>query len=87
MELIRRLHDPRCKLVISHSSGDEGDAYAVRMLYSLPPWPSRRAASGGARLGVKGLKIINPLFSLVLTAIAVKIMANGLRELISILSS
>jgi glycosyltransferase involved in cell wall biosynthesis len=31
IELIRRLNDPRCKLVISHSSGDEGDAYAARV--------------------------------------------------------
>jgi glycosyltransferase involved in cell wall biosynthesis len=31
VELIRRLNDPRCKLVITHSSGDEGDAYARRV--------------------------------------------------------
>lgn len=31
IELLRRLDDPRCKLVISHSSGDEGDAYAQRV--------------------------------------------------------
>jgi glycosyltransferase involved in cell wall biosynthesis len=29
--LIRRLDDPRCKLVITHSAGDEGDAYAKRV--------------------------------------------------------
>ena len=31
IELVRRLKDPRCKLVISHSAGDEGDAYAQRV--------------------------------------------------------
>jgi glycosyltransferase involved in cell wall biosynthesis len=28
IELVRRLHDPRAKLVISHPAGDEGDDYA-----------------------------------------------------------
>jgi glycosyltransferase involved in cell wall biosynthesis len=32
IELIHQLTDPRCKLVITHSSGDEGDAYASRVL-------------------------------------------------------
>ena len=31
IELVRRLEDPRCKLVITHSAGDEGDAYAQRV--------------------------------------------------------
>jgi glycosyltransferase involved in cell wall biosynthesis len=31
IELIRRLEDPRCKLVITHSAGDEGDSYAKRV--------------------------------------------------------
>lgn len=31
IELVRRLNDPRCKLVITHSAGDEGDAYAQRV--------------------------------------------------------
>ena len=31
IELIRRLDDPRVKLVISHSAGDEGSAYAERV--------------------------------------------------------
>ncbi len=31
IELIRRLGDPRFKLVITHSSGDEGDAYSQRV--------------------------------------------------------
>lgn len=31
IELVRRLDDPRCKLVISHSAGDEGVAYAHRV--------------------------------------------------------
>ena len=32
IELIRRLDDPRMKLVISHSAGDEGGAYAKRVM-------------------------------------------------------
>jgi len=31
IELIRHLDDPRCKLVITHGSGDEGDAYPDRV--------------------------------------------------------
>lgn len=32
IELVRQLEDSRCKLVITHSSGDEGDRYAERVL-------------------------------------------------------
>lgn len=32
IELVRQLGDPRCKLVITHSSDDEGDRYAERVL-------------------------------------------------------
>jgi glycosyltransferase involved in cell wall biosynthesis len=31
IELVRHLDDPRCKLVITHVSGDEGDAYVERI--------------------------------------------------------
>lgn len=31
IELVRRLNDPRCKLVISHASGDETDGYPDRV--------------------------------------------------------
>jgi glycosyltransferase involved in cell wall biosynthesis len=31
IELVHQLKDPRCKLVITHASGDEGDAYARRV--------------------------------------------------------
>jgi glycosyltransferase involved in cell wall biosynthesis len=31
IELVHQLKEPRCKLVISHASGDEGDAYAKRV--------------------------------------------------------
>ena len=31
VELVRQLDDPRCKLVITHGSGDEGDAYPDRV--------------------------------------------------------
>lgn len=30
--VVARLHDPRCKLVISHESGDEGDAYLAALM-------------------------------------------------------
>jgi mannosylglucosylglycerate synthase len=32
IELVRRLDDPRVKLVVSHTAGDEGDTYARRIL-------------------------------------------------------
>ncbi|NNM29471.1 MAG: glycosyltransferase family 4 protein [Akkermansiaceae bacterium] len=32
IELVRRLDDPRCKLVVSHDGRDEGDAYLKRIL-------------------------------------------------------
>lgn len=32
IEVVSRLHDPRVKLVITHSTGDEGDAYERRIL-------------------------------------------------------
>ena len=31
IELVHQLKDPRCKLVITHASGDEGDAYVRRV--------------------------------------------------------
>ena len=31
IELLHRLNDKRCKLVIAHASGDEGDVYAKRV--------------------------------------------------------
>lgn len=31
IELVRQLNDPRCKLVITHDSGDEGNAYPDRV--------------------------------------------------------
>ena len=31
IELVRRLDDPNCKLVITHATGDEGDGYATHL--------------------------------------------------------
>jgi multiple antibiotic resistance protein len=45
----------------------------------------RLAEPVGARLGRIGLNLVNRLFGLVLTAIAVEIMSNGLRELFPVL--
>lgn len=39
-----------------------------------------------SRLGILGLKIMNRLFGLILTAVAVEIMANGFRALFPVLS-
>jgi multiple antibiotic resistance protein len=49
-------------------------------------WVLRLAGPISARLGAIGLNIINRLFGLVLAAIAVEIMANGLRELFPLLA-
>ena len=46
----------------------------------------RMAATIGRKLGQTGLNIINRLFGLVLAAIAVEIMANGLKQLFPILA-
>jgi multiple antibiotic resistance protein len=60
---------------------------AVILVVSLVLWSVLRLAEPiSVRLGAIGLNIINRLFGLVLTAIAVEIMANGLRELFPVLS-
>jgi multiple antibiotic resistance protein len=46
----------------------------------------RLATPIGRALGPIGLNILNRLFGLILSAIAVEIMANGLRELFPVLS-
>ncbi len=46
----------------------------------------RMAATIGRKLGQTGLNIINRLFGLILAAIAVEIMANGLKQLFPILA-
>jgi multiple antibiotic resistance protein len=45
----------------------------------------RLAAPIGSALGPIGLNVLNRLFGLILTAIAVEIMANGLRVLFPLL--
>jgi len=55
IELVRHLNDPRCKLVITHTAGDEGDRYAERVLQYADllgvkvllaaPWIARRRAT------------------------------------------
>ena len=47
----------------------------------------RLAAPIGARLGKIGLNILNRLFGLILIAIAVEIMANGLKQLFPTLAA
>jgi len=57
-------------------------AIAIIALVCLILWLVLRAASAiGRILGQTGLNIINRLFGLILAAIAVEIMANGLRQL------
>ena len=46
----------------------------------------RMASTIGKALGPIGLNIINRLFGLILAAIAVEIMANGLRQLFPVLA-
>ena len=58
----------------------------VIFLLAILLWVVLRLASPiGRLLGPIGLNILNRLFGLVLTAIAVEIMANGLRELFPVL--
>jgi multiple antibiotic resistance protein len=60
---------------------------AVILLLTLLLWGVLRLASPiGKLLGPLGLNILNRLFGLILTAIAVEIMANGLRDLFPVLS-
>jgi glycosyltransferase involved in cell wall biosynthesis len=56
IELVRQLDDPRCRLAITHDSGDEGDAYPDRVrnyakLLGVPvifaaPWIADRRGTG-----------------------------------------
>jgi multiple antibiotic resistance protein len=60
---------------------------AVILLLSMLLWIVLRLATPiGRALGPIGLNIMNRLFGLILTAIAVEIMANGLRGLFPVLS-
>jgi multiple antibiotic resistance protein len=59
----------------------------VLLLVSLLLWLVLRLATPiGKALGPIGLNILNRLFGLILSAIAVEIMANGLRELFPVLT-
>ena len=59
---------------------------AVILILTLLLWGVLRLATPiGSRLGSIGLNILNRLFGLVLTAIAVEIIANGLRGLFPVL--
>ncbi|NNJ93316.1 MAG: MarC family protein, partial [Halobacteria archaeon] len=60
---------------------------AVILLVTLLLWIVLRLANPiGRLLGPIGLNILNRLFGLILTAIAVEIMANGLRGLFPVLA-
>jgi multiple antibiotic resistance protein len=60
---------------------------AIILLLSLLLWVVLRLATPiGRALGPIGLNILNRLFGLILAAIAVEIMANGLRDLFPILT-
>jgi multiple antibiotic resistance protein len=59
----------------------------VILLLTLLLWGVLRLATPiGRLLGPIGLNILNRLFGLILTAIAVEIMANGLRDLFPVLA-
>lgn len=60
---------------------------AIILVVTLLLWSVLRLASPiGTALGPIGLSILNRLFGLILTAIAVEIMANGLRQLFPVLA-
>ena len=60
---------------------------AIILVVALLLWSVLRLASPiGTALGPIGLSILNRLFGLILTAIAVEIMANGLRQLFPVLA-
>jgi multiple antibiotic resistance protein len=77
-------------IIQMHRPGIDYHTLAVVLviaLFCLLLWlVLRMAASIGRILGHIGLNIINRLFGLILAAIAVEIMANGLRELFPALS-
>jgi len=59
---------------------------AVILILALLLWAILQLANPiGRRLGPIGLNILNRLFGLVLTAIAIEIMVNGLRDLFPVL--
>ena len=59
----------------------------VILILALLLWAVLRLATPiGRVLGPIGLNILNRLFGLILTAIAIEIMANGLRDLFPILA-
>jgi multiple antibiotic resistance protein len=77
-------------IIQMHRDGSQHRAFAVAMtilLVCLVLWlVLRMAVPIGKALGHIGLNIINRLFGLILTAIAVEVMANGLRDLFPVLS-
>jgi glycosyltransferase involved in cell wall biosynthesis len=53
IQLVAELNDPRCKLVISHEAGDEGQDYA--------DWLSDHARESGVDLRLLNLRISDPM--------------------------
>jgi len=53
IELVEKLGDPRCKLVISHEAGDEGSEYA--------DWLKEHARESGVDLRLLNLRISDPM--------------------------
>ena len=53
IELVAKLGDPRCKLVISHEAGDEGAEYA--------DWLKEHARESGVDLRLLNLRISDPM--------------------------
>jgi glycosyltransferase involved in cell wall biosynthesis len=53
IELVEKLGDPRCKLVISHEAGDEGIEYA--------DWLKEQARQSGVDLRLLNLRISDPM--------------------------
>ena len=77
-------------IIEMHRSGAEYHGllvmFSIAMVCVILWLVLRMAAIIGKMLGPIGLNIVNRLFGLVLAAIAVEIMANGLRELFPVLA-
>ncbi len=52
VELVKRLKDPRCKLVVSHKAGDEGFEYVN--------WLAKHAKDNEVNLKIVDMKIVDP---------------------------
>lgn len=76
-------------IIEAHRAGSDNHSFwivIVILMLALLLWSVLRLATPiGRMLGPIGLNILNRLFGLILTAIAIEVMSNGLRELFPVL--